>query len=165
MILAVVEMWICTTQLNTHATNLHDDVIKWKHFPRNWPFVRGIHRQWRGALMFSLICVWINGWVNNREAGDFRRHRGHYDVIVMIINPMECTDCCVMLCLVMVVLSARSGFHDALTNMCVSDNATPLSWCNPEWDSGCVNPSYGYRYRLTCWNHISKRFSGLLGKY
>ena len=23
---------------------IHDDVIKWKHFPRNWPFVRGIHR-------------------------------------------------------------------------------------------------------------------------
>ena len=42
----------------------HDDVIKWKHFPRYWPFVRWIHRspvnsplkgQWRGALMFSLI--------------------------------------------------------------------------------------------------------------
>ena len=57
----------------------HDDVFKWKHFPRYWPFVRGIHRfpvnsphkgQWRGALMFSLICVWTNGWVNNREAGD-----------------------------------------------------------------------------------------------
>ena len=70
----------------------HDDVIKWKHFPRNWPLVRGIHRspvnsphkgQWRGALMFSLICVWINGWVNNREAGDFRRYRAHYGVIVM----------------------------------------------------------------------------------
>ena len=53
----------------------HDDVIKWKHFPRYWPFVRGIHRspvssphegQWRRALMFSLICVWINRWVNNR---------------------------------------------------------------------------------------------------
>ena len=39
--------------------------------------------QWRGTLMFSLICVWINGWVNNREAGDLRRNRGHYDVIVM----------------------------------------------------------------------------------
>ena len=39
--------------------------------------------QWRGALMFSLICVWINGWVNNRETGDLRLHRGHYDVIVM----------------------------------------------------------------------------------
>ena len=44
----------------------HDDVIKWKHFPRSWPFVRGIHwwpvnsphkGQWRWALMFSLICV------------------------------------------------------------------------------------------------------------
>ena len=39
--------------------------------------------QWRGALMFSLICIWINSWVNNREAGDLRRHRGHYDVNVM----------------------------------------------------------------------------------
>ena len=68
------------------------DVIKWKHFPRYWPFVRGIHRspvnsphkgQWPGALMFSLIWVWINGWVNIREAGDLRRHRAHYDVIAM----------------------------------------------------------------------------------
>ena len=70
----------------------HDDVIKWKHFPRYWPFERGIHRspvnsphkgQWRGALMFSFIFDWINGWVNNREAGDLRRHRAHYDSIVM----------------------------------------------------------------------------------
>ena len=71
----------------------HDDVIKWKHFPRYWSFVRGIHRtsvnsphkgQWRGALGFFLICVWINGWVNNREAGDSRRYRAHYDVTVML---------------------------------------------------------------------------------
>ena len=40
--------------------------------------------QWRGALMFSLICVRLNGWVNNREAGDLRCYRSHYDVIVMI---------------------------------------------------------------------------------
>ena len=33
---------------------------------------------------FSLICAWINGWVNNRGAGDLRRHRAHYDVTVMI---------------------------------------------------------------------------------
>ena len=66
--------------------------MKWKHFLRYWPFFRGIHRspvrsphkgQWRGALMFSLICVWINGWVNNCKAGDLRRHRSHYNVIVM----------------------------------------------------------------------------------
>ena len=40
--------------------------------------------QWRGALMFSLIYAWINDWVNNREAGDLRHQRGHYDVIVMV---------------------------------------------------------------------------------
>ena len=39
--------------------------------------------QWPKALMFSFICVWINAWVNNREAADLRRHRVHYDVIVM----------------------------------------------------------------------------------
>ena len=39
--------------------------------------------QWLQALMFSLICVWINDWVTNREADDLRRYRAHYDVIVM----------------------------------------------------------------------------------
>ena len=69
--------------------------MKWKRFPRYWPFVQGIHRspvnsthkgQWRRALMFSLICAWINSWLNNREAGDLRSHRAHYDVIVMLMN-------------------------------------------------------------------------------
>ena len=77
---------------NNTFIKTHDDVIKRKHFPRYWPFVWGIHRspvnsphkgQWRGTLLFSLICVWVNGWVNNREAGDLRRYRAHYDVIVM----------------------------------------------------------------------------------
>ena len=70
----------------------HDDVVKWKQLPRYWPFVRRIHRapvnsphkgQWRGALMFSLICAWINCWVNNHEIGDVRRHRAHHDVTVL----------------------------------------------------------------------------------
>ena len=70
----------------------HDDVMQWNHFPCYWPFVRGIHRlpvdsthkdQWRGALMFSLICAWTNDWANNRNADDLRRHRAHYDVTVM----------------------------------------------------------------------------------
>ena len=85
------------TQADYHS--LHDDVIKWKHFPRYCPFVRGIHRspvnsphngQWRGALMFSLICAWINGCVNNGEAGDLRSHRAHYDVTVMYMWWNEC---------------------------------------------------------------------------
>ena len=80
----------------------HDDVIKWKHFRRNWPFVRGIHRspvtsphkgQWRGALMLSLICAWVNDWVNNREAGDYRRKRVHYDVIVMCYDVVSAVVC------------------------------------------------------------------------
>ena len=72
----------------------HDDVIKWKHFPRYWPFERGIHRlpansphknQWRRALMFSLICAWINTWVHNCKAADLRCHHVHYGVTVMRI--------------------------------------------------------------------------------
>ena len=65
----------------------HDDVIKWKHFPRYWPFVRGIHRS-PGDFpaqrpVTRSFDVWINGWVNNHEAGDLRRYRAHYDVMVM----------------------------------------------------------------------------------
>ena len=76
----------------------HDDIIKWKHIPRYWPFVLGIHwspvnsphkSQWRGALMFSLICTWLNCWVNNREAGDLRCHHTHYDIIVMEVTVMD----------------------------------------------------------------------------
>ena len=79
--------------MNLEYSGRPDDVIKWKHFPCYWPFVRGIHRspvnsphkgQWRGALMFSLICAWINAWVNNHEAGDLRRHHAHYNVTVMV---------------------------------------------------------------------------------
>ena len=36
--------------------------------------------------MFSLICAWINGRANNRHAGDLRRHRAHYDVIIMDVT-------------------------------------------------------------------------------
>ena len=89
-----LEEAICTREQNeTSSIVFHDDGIKWKHFPRHWPFVRGIHRspvnsphkgQWRGALRFSLICTRINGWLNNREVGYLRRHRAHYDVIVML---------------------------------------------------------------------------------
>ena len=69
-----------------------DAVIKCKHCPRYWPFVRGIHRsavnsphkgQWRADLMLSLKGTWVNAWVNDREAGDLGRHHAHYDVIVM----------------------------------------------------------------------------------
>ena len=69
------------------------DVIKWKHFPRYWPFMGGIQRwpvnsshkgQWRGALMFSLIYAWTKGWVNNRDAGGLRGNCAYHDVTINI---------------------------------------------------------------------------------
>ena len=90
--------------IHSFVADLINNVIKWKHFPcswwrhqmetfsRYWPFVQGIHwspvnsphkNQWRGALIFSLICTWINGWAIDREAGDLRRYRTNFDVPVM----------------------------------------------------------------------------------
>ena len=65
----------------------HCDVIKWKHSPRYWPFVRGIHRspvdsphkgQWRGTLMLSLICAITNGRSNN------------WNAIALIMTSLQC---------------------------------------------------------------------------
>ena len=107
------DCWRCDA-----TTSTHDDVIKWKHFPRYWPFVRGIHRspvtsphkgQWRVALMLSFICAWINGWVNNCEAGDLRSHHAHYDVTVMYLGlavQYKCVWC----------LSCRSVTHIGLVS-------------------------------------------------
>ena len=74
----------------------HDDVIKWKHFPRYWPFVRcagnspatGEFPTQRPVtrsfdVFFDLRL--INGWVNNGEAGDLRRHRAQYIVTIMLL--------------------------------------------------------------------------------
>ena len=94
----VTDIWGRWLQKQVSPQPWISNCIKWKHFLWYWPFVRGIHRspgnsprkgQWRGALIFSLICAWIYGWVKNREAGDLRRHRAHYTVIVisMIWHP------------------------------------------------------------------------------
>ena len=69
----------------------HDDVIKWKHCSVTGPLCGEFtgHQSipltkatWRGALMFP-FHAWTNGWANNRDAGDFRRHRSYYDVTVI----------------------------------------------------------------------------------
>ena len=79
-------LFLCR-ELQTMMTSSNGNI-----FRVTGPLLRGIHRspvnsphkgQWRGALMFSLISAWINCWVNNRGAGILRRHRAHYDVIVM----------------------------------------------------------------------------------
>ena len=79
----------CDVRANRSKYTLwHYDVIQWKHFLRYWP-VNSPHKgQWRWPLMFSLICAWLNCYGNNREAGDLRRHRTHYDVTLMVLH--EC---------------------------------------------------------------------------
>ena len=66
------------------------------------------------TLMFSLICAWINGWVNNREAGDLRCHHAHYDVIVMLsminINSHVAAWWCHMVTQICVNIGSGIGF-------------------------------------------------------
>ena len=65
----------------------------WRHDPRYW-LLWGVSTGHRCILitkasdadlwiMSSLICAWTNGWANNRDADDLKRHRTHHDVIVM----------------------------------------------------------------------------------
>ena len=73
-------------------------------------------------LWFSLICTWIKGWVNNREAGYLRRHRVHYDVTVMtsltyklwIGNLSYCDLCLYMFLLILVILNYK--ISEAISN-------------------------------------------------
>ena len=104
-----------------------DKIPWWRHqmenIPRYWPFVRGINRlpvnsphkgQWRGALVLSLICVWINGRVNNREAVDLRRYRVHYDVIVMPLVLL-------LTCIVNLIKGYMDNRHNTIKTACRMD--------------------------------------------
>ena len=103
MYLALQPMWNVAQTVQTfhnlrqvfgkpcHSDFTHDDIIKWRHFQRYWSFVRRIHQwpgdslqgQWHGTLDVFFDLPPNKCWANNREAGDLRRHHGHYDVIVM----------------------------------------------------------------------------------
>ena len=72
--------------------NNHDDIIKWKYFPRYWTFLGesigtgGFPSQkpvTRSSDVFFDMRLNKN-WANNWQAGDLKRHRAHYDVIIMI---------------------------------------------------------------------------------
>ena len=70
----------------------------------------------------SFICAWIKGLENNREAGDFRRHRAHYDVIVMAVHSMKHT---FSLVLIMIRVNYLSTFFGL------------LHW---QWDKYMISP-------------------------
>ena len=96
--------------------------------------------QWRGALMFSLICVWTKCWENNHEAGDLRRYRTHYDVIVMtlvfslfyignsdaLLLLWSCSNVSILLSLAAACAKFLSK-EDSIVN-CVPPKATQLLW-------------------------------------
>ena len=90
-------MGTMTTRVDGEDTTLQLNLSWWRHQMESFSPLLAIcagnspipgespqKGQWRGALMFSLICVWIKGRENNREAGDLRRYRAHYDAIVMV---------------------------------------------------------------------------------
>ena len=52
--------------------------------------------QCRGALVFSLIYAWTNGWVNTCDAGDLRHHRPYYDVTLIFMKHVKL--CCIEVC-------------------------------------------------------------------
>ena len=82
--------------LCTSISNIRDTyyLMRRGHLTRPRSPVDSPHKgQWHAALTFSLIYPWTNGWANNRDADDLRRHRAHYDVTVMIL-PSKCTSMC-----------------------------------------------------------------------
>ena len=93
--------------------------------------------QWREALMFSFICVRINCWENNREAGDLRLHRAHYDVIVMT---SQCLNHC---------------WSGSLTQICVSRQR----WDN--WDRALTRKRNCDQIRLKHFISISSNNQSL----
>ena len=122
---------------------IHDDVIKWKHFPHYWIFAWRIRRspvnspykgQWRRALMFLWSVPWINGRVNNPEAGDLRCHHAHYDIIVMCVSDNGRST----------VLSVKvRSFKSETCNNHFEHDQNGLITCNhvTVWYSNCQPPS------------------------
>ena len=97
--------------------------------------------------MFSLICVWINGWVNTRDTGDLGRHRAHYEVTVMYadISNMEC------------IMTSSNGKNFRVTgplwwNTPVKVGFTSQSACNTPLISLCCESELTVETntRLTC---------------
>ena len=129
--------------------------------------------QWRGALMFSFIYVWINDWVNNREAGDLRRQRGHYDVIVMTTNftyPYSWPICVIWRMNVICgyywgnyISTIRSGFlsqYNSFHNRFSADEIYCTWFTDALLWLGEVT---GHNFNCaTCWRHQMETFSALL---
>ena len=78
----------------------HVDVMKWKHFPRYWSFLcvcGGGGGGGGGGIHWPPVDSQTNGWANNRDIGNFRRHSTHYDITVMLCRQINTLFCCMLL--------------------------------------------------------------------
>ena len=117
-----------------------------------FPWQRSVMR----SLDVSLICAWVNGWVNNCDAGDLRRHRAHDDVNVMITSKTKeslnllhfihrGSQCSANQKLSDTILNTKlcnSAYHYHMQHtLCISDMLIP--WGSPLILSFCI-------YHLSC---------------
>ena len=69
---------------------IHDDVITFSAWlvlcEGNPPVTDGFPSQRPVTQSIDVFITWTDGWANNRDVGDLRRHRAHFDVIVMYIK-------------------------------------------------------------------------------
>ena len=79
---------VCLSSDCVHIFHIHDKTDHKKALARVCAISTCQDWAWHHLLSRPLPphAHWINGWVNIREAGDLRRHRVHYDVIVMIMG-------------------------------------------------------------------------------
>ena len=62
----------------------HNDIIVWKYFHVTGPlWGESTGHRWGPVTRSFHIYAWTNGWANNRDVADLRRHYAHYDVTVM----------------------------------------------------------------------------------
>ena len=113
--------------------------------------------QWRWTLMFSLICAWTNGWVNNRDASDLRRHRAHYDVTVMCEIRIWSTFYFCQHYVVCSIVTERDRIEKFATRLCFFHRIFILPWIK-------INPSRISNYiHHSVWDETTCPFTSFRG--
>ena len=114
--------------------------------------------------MFSLICVWINGWVNTHEAGDLRRYRADYGVIVMVTKTLCINDTIqtykTVVNVIVIVLNDSSLPSKSILIITtplnlfslkyISYKNTKLTYRNHPWQEGMVHFKFGTSIEFKC---------------
>ena len=101
--------------------------------------------QWRGALMFSLIWAWTNGWVSNQNFGDLRGHHAHYDVTVVTQSCIHLVD--INITALSLVYICIFGLHSSHT--CITAKLSGPS-LKQEENLQFVRLVYLHKHMITC---------------